>query len=420
MSEIDRLLAEHCPDGVEVKMLGEIGTFIRGRRFTKADMVKKGIPCIHYGEIYTEYGVSTESTISHVREDLRNQLRYAQPGDVIVAGVGETVEDVGKAVAWLGEGEVAFHDDSFLFRSELDPTYVSYYFQTSTFRTEKEQHVSRAKMKRLSSSGLSRITIPVPPPEVQCEIVRILDNMTELRAELRAELQAELQARTRQYGHYRDLMLRLPASGKSWPKVKLREVADIRVGFAFKSKEFSEDPAAIRLIRGDNIGQGRLKHKGYKRWLRNENDALDPFLLREGDVVLAMDRPWIPAGLKWAQIKEGDVPALLVQRVARMRAHSAQVDERFLGRLIDSPNFTEYVLSVQTGNTVPHLSGAQIGNYEFRLPSRAEQVHLAERLEAFDALMNDLSTGLHAEIDARRNQYEHYRDKLLKFEKRVA
>src|SRR5438067_3980296 len=116
MSEIDRLLAEHCPEGVPIRRLGEVGTFVRGRRFTKADMVEVGIPCIHYGEIYTEYGGSADSTISHVREDLRDQLRYAQPGDVIIASVGETVEDVGKAVAWRGEGEVAIHDDSFLFR----------------------------------------------------------------------------------------------------------------------------------------------------------------------------------------------------------------------------------------------------------------------------------------------------------------
>ena len=207
MSEIDRLLAEHCPDGVEVMMLGEIGVFARGRRFTKADMVDEGIPCIHYGEIYTEYGVSARTTVSHVRVDLREHLRYAQPGDVIVAGVGETVEDVGKAVAWLGEGEVAIHDDSFLFRSELNPTYVSYYFQTSAFRGKKEQHVSRAKVKRLSSSGLRRVTIPVPPPEVQREVVRVLDRMTELQAELRAELRAELQARTLQHEHYREKLL---------------------------------------------------------------------------------------------------------------------------------------------------------------------------------------------------------------------
>lgn len=144
MSEIDRLLAEHCPNGVEVMMLGKIGVFMRGRRFTKADMVDEGIPCIHYGEIYTEYGVSARTTVSYVREGLRDHLRYAQPGDVIIAGVGETVEDVGKAVAWLGEGEVAIHDDSFLFRSELNPTYVSYYFQTSTFRAKKKNSTSPA------------------------------------------------------------------------------------------------------------------------------------------------------------------------------------------------------------------------------------------------------------------------------------
>lgn len=223
MSEIYRLLAEHCPDGVEVMTLGEIGTFVRGRRFTKADMVEEGIPCIHYGEIYTEYGVSARTTVSYVKDDLRNQLRYAQPGDVIVAGVGETVEDVGKAVAWLGAGEVAIHDDSFLFRSELDPTYVSYYFQTGAFHAEKEQHVSRAKVKRLSSSGLSRVTIPVPPSEVQREIVRILDKMTELQAALKAELKAELQARTGQYHYYRHEIFTF-TEGESFRHARLSEL----------------------------------------------------------------------------------------------------------------------------------------------------------------------------------------------------
>ncbi|MBG0565377.1 restriction endonuclease subunit S [Actinoplanes aureus] len=207
MSEIHRLLAEHCPNGVPIKRLGEIGTFARGRRFTKSDIVEVGIPCIHYGEIYTAYGVSTHATVSHVREDLRDQLRYALPGDVIIAGVGETVEAVGKAVAWLGEGEVAIHDDSFLFRSELNPTYVSYYFQTNAFHAEKEQHVARAKVKRLSSRGLSRVTIPVPPPEVQSEIVRILDRFDALASDLTLDLLAEIEARRKQYEYYRDKLL---------------------------------------------------------------------------------------------------------------------------------------------------------------------------------------------------------------------
>lgn len=101
---------------VEWKALGEIGEFIRGKRFTKADYVEvDGISVIHYGEIYTRYGVFTAQAFSQVRSDMAGSLRYAEPGDVVIAGVGETVEDVGKAVAWLGSEKVAIHDDSYAF-----------------------------------------------------------------------------------------------------------------------------------------------------------------------------------------------------------------------------------------------------------------------------------------------------------------
>jgi type I restriction enzyme, S subunit len=102
-------------------LMGDIGEFFRGRRFTKNDVVTSGISSIHYGEIYTGYGVSATSTISEVRQELRPHLRFASTGDVVIAGVGETVEDVGKAVAWLGDGLVAIHDDCFAYRHDMNP-----------------------------------------------------------------------------------------------------------------------------------------------------------------------------------------------------------------------------------------------------------------------------------------------------------
>ena len=142
--------------------LGELGGFVRGRRFTKADYASGGIGCIHYGEIYTDYGVSASHAIREVRSEMATQLRYAQPRDVIFAGVGETVEDVGKAVAWLGSEPVAVHDDTFSFTSDLDPKYVAYAVQTKDFHAQKANFVARGKVKRLSSTGLARIKIPVP------------------------------------------------------------------------------------------------------------------------------------------------------------------------------------------------------------------------------------------------------------------
>jgi type I restriction enzyme S subunit len=142
-----------------------------------------------------------------VRLELSGQLRFAQPGDVVIATVGETVEDVAKAVAWLGNEPVAIHDDTSLFRSDLNPKYVSYAMQTADFHGQKNRHVARGKVKRLSGEGLSKIAIPVPPRGEQDRIVAILDKFDSLVADLMIDLPAELNARRQQYEHCRDRLL---------------------------------------------------------------------------------------------------------------------------------------------------------------------------------------------------------------------
>lgn len=145
MSSVDDLIRRLCANGVEYRALGDAGEVFRGRRFTKTDYVDEGLAAIHYGELYTHYGTSASQVITRVRADLGPSLRFAEPGDVVIAEVGETLEDVGKAVAWLGDEKVAIHDGCYGFRSELDPTFVSYYLQTAAFHAGKNRHVARGQ-----------------------------------------------------------------------------------------------------------------------------------------------------------------------------------------------------------------------------------------------------------------------------------
>lgn len=212
----DRLLSFEG-GGVEWKALGEVGEFIRGKRFTKADFVEDGIPVIHYGEIYTRYGVFTDKVHSRVRESMASSLRYAKPGDVVIAGVGETIEDVGKAVAWIGSEQIAIHDDSYAFRHMMNPKFVSYYMQTAAFIGEKAKHVSSGKVNRLLISGVKKVRIPVPFPNdlekslaEQSRIVRILDKFDILASSFTEGLPREIELRQKQYAYYRDLLLSFP------------------------------------------------------------------------------------------------------------------------------------------------------------------------------------------------------------------
>ncbi len=212
----DQLLSFEDGD-VEWKPLVEIGEFIRGKRFTKADYVDNGINVIHYGEIYTRYGVFTDKAFSQVREDMANSLRYAESGDVVITDVGETVEDVGKAVAWLGNGRVAIHDHCYAFRHSMNPKFVSYCMQTASFIAEKAKYVARTKVNTLLVNGFSKIAIPVPYPNdsekslaEQARIVAILDKFDALTTSLTEGLPCEIELRQKQYAYYRDLLLSFP------------------------------------------------------------------------------------------------------------------------------------------------------------------------------------------------------------------
>lgn len=121
--------------------------------------------------------------------------------------VGETVEDVGKAVAWLGEEPVAVHDHCYVIRSELDASYLAYTMQGNDFRKAKEQAIARTKVKTLLLDGLKRIKVPIPPLEEQRRIVLILDKFDSLVNDLSIGLPAELEARRKQYEYYRDRLL---------------------------------------------------------------------------------------------------------------------------------------------------------------------------------------------------------------------
>lgn len=129
--------------------------------------------------------------------------------------------------------------------------------------------------------------------------------------------------------------------------------------------------------------QGALRWDDAKRWPAQAVGEVADYALQDGDVVVAMDRPWIEAGLKHARVRSEDLPALLVQRVARLRGKE-RLHTPFLKYAIGSQAFTHHILSVQTGTTVPHISATQIKQFLFPLPPLSEQKSIADTLGALD------------------------------------
>ena len=193
--------------GTQLKSLGGIGTFTRGKRFVKDDFVDHGFPCIHYGELYTHYKAWTNDAKSFIKPELASTLRVAHNGDVILVAAGETIEDIGNSVAWLGKTDVVIHDACFAYSHKLNPKFVSYYFQTNKFRSQIKRYISSGKISAINANGLEKAYIPVPPMEVQEKIASNLDKFNSFMNDISIGLPAELKARRQQYEYYRNKLL---------------------------------------------------------------------------------------------------------------------------------------------------------------------------------------------------------------------
>lgn len=207
-------------DGERAKWveLGEIGTIIRGNGLQKKDFVEDGVGCIHYGQIYTYYGTFTHKTKSFVSPNLANRLKKVKKGDLVVASTSENIEDVCKAVAWLGEDEIVTGGHATIFRHHENPKYLSYFFQTSCFSEQKRKYARGTKVIDLSAKDLAKIKIPIPPLSEQERIVAVLDKFETLVNDISVSLFAELNARRKQYEYYRDRLLTFSPLKKEYAK----------------------------------------------------------------------------------------------------------------------------------------------------------------------------------------------------------
>ena len=160
MSRIDELIAQLCPDGVEYKELREIGSVTRGGNFQKKHFVDQGIPCIHYGQIYTRYALHATETISFVSNETASKSKMAHPGDVVMAVTSENIEDVCKCVTWLGNCDAAISGHTAIIHHNQNPKYMTYFFHSACFDVQKRKLAHGTKVIEVTPDKLLDVKRP--------------------------------------------------------------------------------------------------------------------------------------------------------------------------------------------------------------------------------------------------------------------
>jgi type I restriction enzyme S subunit len=410
MSYLEKLL-----DGVKVEWLPleAIGDLVRGNGLQKTDFTEFGVPAIHYGQIYTYYGLSTTSTISFVSPETAKKLRKVNTGDVIITNTSENIEDVGKALVYLGEQQAVTGGHATIFKpSEIIlGKYFAYFTQTEVFAKEKRKHAKGAKVIDVSATDMAKLPIPIPCPEnpaksleIQAEIVRILDAFTELTA----ELIAELAARKKQYNYYRDQLLHFEEGEVEW-----KTLGEVALDF----------------------GRGKSKHRP-----RNDERLYGgdiPFI-QTGDirnashVILKYNQTYSEFGLQQSKLwPKGTLCITIAANIAEtsILGFDACFPDSVIGFVANpektSSSYVEYLLSsVKTkleekgqGSAQSNINLGTFENLKLPFPPLAEQERIVAILDKFEALTNSISEGLPREIALRQQQYEYYRDLLFSFPK---
>jgi type I restriction enzyme S subunit len=417
VSEIGALISKLCPEGVPHKKLSELATTVSGLSGkVKSDFGVGNGRYVTYKQVFNNITVdcSTADYVFVGPGERQNQLHI---GDVLFTGSSESVEELGMSSVVVEEPTTPLFLNSFCFalrfysQEVIHPQFSKFLFRSLNLRREIQKSGSGVTRINISKSKFMQMRIPIPPMEVQLEIVRILDAMTSLQA----ELQAELEARRLQYEHYQ------------------HEVFDQLDGAGVQSVAVKD---LGRWYGGGTPSKGRSDY-----WVDGTIPWISPKDMG-GSVVTYTEDHITEAAVRNSATKL--VPANAVALVAR----SSILDHTLPIAFVPSPSALNqdmkaviaadgieprYVFHVlranrarmlrtvrRSGGSVASLDSQKLWKFEVPVPGAEEQRRIIDFMDRFDLLTNDLSVGLPAELTARRKQYEYYRDKLLTFEELVA
>ena len=418
MSEIKELIERLCPDGVEYKKLGEVCE-IKGRigfrGYTRQDLVGENDGAISLSPSNIINGNLMFDKCTYVSWEKYKESPeiMAQEGDIVftkTASVGKT------ALIKMLPKEATINPQLVLLKQiKCNNAFLSYILKGDRFQNEVRKITGVGSVPNVPQSSLAEIEIPVPPIEVQRKIVEILDNFTELEAELERKLEAELEARQKQYEYYRNQLLTFDDTRSDVKWMTLGEIGKCYSGATPKTGIAKYwDNGTISWMNSGEVNLGRV-FKTEKKITQEGYNSCSTKMVPVHTVVIAL----AGQGKTRGTVAITEIELCTNQSLCAIELKKDVMDSYFLLHYLRGQYQTLRKISSGDG-TRGGLNQNMIRSFIVPVPPLEEQKRIVSILDRFEALTTDLQSGLPAEIEARRKQYEYYREKLLTFKRKTA
>ena len=413
MSKIEQLIKELCPNGVEYNNLGELGVFLGGiTGKSKEDFTNGNSKFITYKNIYSNPSlkIDVEDKVRIFEGEKQNTLEY---GDVLFTGSSETPEECGisSVLTIKTDEELFLNSFCFIFRfnnkSLMIPNFSKHLFRSPELRYKIIKTANGVTRFNISKKLMNKIKIPIPPLQVQREIVRILDTFSEYTT----ELTTELTMRKKQYEYYRDNLFSFDSC--EYEQRLLGEIGEVRMCKRIL-KEQTLDIGDIPFYKIGTFGKEANAYISQELFEEYKSKYNYPKI---GDVLISAS-----GTIGRTVVFDGKDAYFQDSNIVWIENDESIVLNKYL--------FHFYKIAkwyIAEGGTIQRLYNDNLKKTNILVPypndkekSLTEQQRIVDILDRFDTLCNDISKGLPAEIEARKKQYEYYRDKLLTFKKKEA
>ena len=397
MSKLDELIEELCPAGVQYKKLNEIAHYAK-KRIDITEIDKNTYVGVE-NLLQNKQGKTVASSVPNSGKVIRFEI-----GDILIGNIRPYLRKI-----WLSDCIGGTNGDVLAIqindRTEITPEFLYYIISSEKFFLYDVQNSRGAKMPRGDKDVVMKYKLPVPPLEVQCEIVHILDSFTLLTA----ELTAELTARKKQYEFYRDKLLTFSEN-----KVKYLPLGelypDIRNGFVGTvTPFFSNKENGVLYLRGTNVHDGFISNEDVVYVSKEFHEKHNRTELKSDDIIMVQSGHVGECAVVGEAYAGANCHALIVM------SNGGKCNSKYIVYYFHSYEGRKKLDAITTGGTVKHILASKMKKVIVPIPPLEVQNRLVNVLDNLEAICSDLNIGLPAEIEARQKQYEYYRDLLLTF-----